>query len=288
LFPEDSPFLTTDTRKDRWAVPYTAECLNARIGVLLKNHPDALQGKRVLDAGSHIGTFAFAALRLGARAVVGVDSEPKTVDRCLALFREAEVDRECYRFEVGNVFDVLEREGPEAFDTILCFGMLYYTQDPFRLLELFSRAARETVLLDTFTAAYAAVQGKDAEMVRAAMRDETFRLPLLLTSLTRPDKKDYRLPESFTVEGRELSLMSLPTEALLETWFRALNWNRRKLDWSDHITRPCTFHDLLSAEQKRSSHWADVYASGIRVAYRLDRRDGSGHGAGSALPSPAR
>ncbi|NIQ01118.1 MAG: SAM-dependent methyltransferase, partial [Nitrospinaceae bacterium] len=42
-------------------------------------------GKRVLDLGSHIGTFSYAARQLGARLVHGVDTEPRTVERCLEL-----------------------------------------------------------------------------------------------------------------------------------------------------------------------------------------------------------
>ena len=34
--------------------------------------------------------------------------------------------------------------------------------EPYRLLQLVQRAAKECILLDTFTAAYAALQGKDA------------------------------------------------------------------------------------------------------------------------------
>lgn len=277
--PADSPFLARDTRKERWAIPYHFDCLNARIEVLLANNADAIRGRRILDLGSHIGTFAYAALTLGAREVLGVDAEAKAVNTCRELFQAHQVPAASGRFLAGNVFDFLEGVPENSFDTVLCFGLLYYTAEPYRLLRLMARAARHTLLIDTFTAAFAALQGKDAPAIQEKLSDEALTLPLQIVSLTQPEKKDYRLPDSFNRRGRELSLMTLPTRALLEIWFESLDWKYRQLDWSPHITRPVTHRDLMTPEQKKASHWADVYASGVRVAYRLDCETG---GAGTA------
>ena len=57
---------------------------------------------------------------------------------------------------------------------------------------------------------------------------------------------------------------------MLELWFESLGLTWEQLDWSPHISRDCSFHDLLTPEQKITSHWADVYASGIRVSYKLN------------------
>jgi len=64
-------------------------------------------------------------------------------------------------------------------------------------------------------------------------------------------------------------MITLPTRALFEIWFQRLDLNYTQLDWSKHSTRSCSFHDLITPEQKQDSHWADVYSSGIRVSYRL-------------------
>ena len=89
FFPKDSIFLKADTRGSRWAIPYNYECLNARVENLMAKNRDALQGKRVLDMASHIGTFAYSALMMGADFVQGVDTEKRTIKKCLELF-EAE------------------------------------------------------------------------------------------------------------------------------------------------------------------------------------------------------
>jgi ubiquinone/menaquinone biosynthesis C-methylase UbiE len=271
LIPDDSAFFAHETRKSRWAIPYHPECLNARIDHLLTQNQQCIQGKRILDVGSHMGTFAYAALESGADFIQGIDTEEKMVTLGNELFQQLNVAREKYSMTVSDALQYLENIEAGSFDTVLCLGMLYYTTEPYRLLKLMLRAAKETVILDTFTAAYAAIQGKDAPQVYENINEETLKLPLLLTALTQPEKKDYTLPHSFDYRNKDLSLITLPSAALFEIWFQSLSAPFKKMDWSEYETRPCTYHDLLTPEQKKSSHWADVYTSGIRVSYLLHK-----------------
>ena len=271
LIPEDSPFLAHDTRKSRWAIPYHSECLNARLEVLLTQNQKFIKGKKILDVGSHMGTFAYAALQSGADFIHGIDSEKKMIALGKNLFQEIDVAKENYSMEVCDALQYLESIEEKSFDTVLCLGMLYYTTEPYRLLKLILRAAKETVIIDTFTASYAAIQGKDAPEVYKNINDETLKLPILLTQLTQPEKKDYTLPHSFGYKNKNLGIITLPSAELLEIWFQSLGASFKKLDWSAYKTRPCTYHDLLNPEQKKSSHWADVYTSGVRVSYLLHK-----------------
>lgn len=268
---EESPFLTSETRQTRWAIPYNFECLNARIDNLLIRNQDCIKGKRILDIGSHMGTFMYSALELGAKFVQGIDTEEKTIERGQELFRQTGVAESTYNFLVDDAFRYLENLEEGSFDTVLCLGTLYYMVEPYRLLKLMQKVAKEVVLIDTFTAAYAAIQGKDAPEVYQSINEASLKLPLLLTALTQPGKKDYRLPHSFLHRKKDLSLITLPTTVLLEIWFQSLGIRYNQIDWNNYKTRPCTYHDLLTPEQKKSSHWTDVYTSGVRVSYRLEK-----------------
>ena len=269
IIAEDSPFLTTETRQTRWAIPFSFECLNARIDNLLTRNLDCFKGKRILDIGSHMGTFAYSALELGAEFVQGIDTEEKTIERGQELFKQAKISETRYDFKVDDAFRYLENLEEGSFDTVLCLGTIYYMVEPYQLLKLMQKVAKEAVLLDIFTAAYAAVQGKDAPQVYRSVTEESLELPMLLTALTQPEKKDYRLPHSFPHRDKDLSLITLPTCALLEIWFQSLRMQFTQIDWSEYKTRLCTYHDLVTPEQKKTSHWADVYTSGIRVSYLL-------------------
>ena len=108
LIPEDSPFLTHETRKTRWAIPYHPECLNARLDHLLTKNQKYIQGKKILDVGSHMGTFAYAALESGADFIQGIDTEEKMVRLGQKLFQELNIKKEksplqCHRnpFKIG-------------------------------------------------------------------------------------------------------------------------------------------------------------------------------------------
>jgi len=271
LIPEDSPFLTHETRKSRWAIPYHWECLNARLEILLTQNQKCIKGKKILDVGSHMGTFAYAALQSGADFIQGLDSEEKMIALGKNLFQELDVAKKSYSMKVCDALQYLENIEEESFDTVFCLGMLYYTTEPYRLLKLMLRASKETVLIDTFTANYAAIQGKDAPQFYKNINDETLKLPILVTALTQPEKKDYTLPHSFEYKNKNLGIITLPSAELLEIWFQSLGVGFKKLDWSTYKTRPCTYHDLLNPEQKKASHWADVYTSGIRVSYLLHK-----------------
>jgi hypothetical protein len=269
-FPEDSPFLKEDSRGKRWAIPYHYECLNGRVDTLLDRNVDVIRDCRVLDLASHMGTLSHAALQLGARHVHGIDTEEAMISKGKDLFSRTEISPDAYRFEVKDAFEFLEACEPDSYDTVFCFGLLYYVMEPFRLLKLMARAARKCILLDTFTARYAALQGKDALQYYPNVSDEALDLPILLTSLTQSEKKDYRLPNAFPYKGKELALTTFPSRALLEIWFQVLRLDFQLLKWDDYIQNPCHWRDLWTPEQKQASHWADVYASEVRVSYRLD------------------
>lgn len=268
-FPEDSLFLKEDSRGKRWAIPYHYECLNGRVDILLANQIDVIRDCRVLDLASHMGTLSYAAAQLGARHVYGIDTEEMMIRKGKDLFSRMKISPDTYRFEVKDVFEFLEACEPDSFDTVLCFGLLYYVMEPFRLLKLIARVTRQCILLDTFTARYAALLGKDALQYYPNISDEALDLPIMLTSLTQSEKKDYRLPNAFPYKGKELALTTFPSRALLEIWFQILGLNFQFLKWNDYIQNPRYWRNLWTPEQKQASHWADVYASEVRVSYRL-------------------
>ena len=271
LIPDDSPFLAHETRRNRWAIPYHPEWLNARINHLLAENLQYIQGKNILDVGSHMGTFSYATLMLGANFIQGIDSEEKMILLGRELFQKMSISKDKYSMPVADACQFLENVEEGTFETVLCLGMLYYTPEPYRLLKLMLRAAKESLILDTFTAGYAAVQGKDAPQVSENISEETLQLPIMFAALTQPEKKDYTLPHSFDYRSKDLSLITLPSSSLLEIWFNSLNVEFKKLDWSFYSSRSCTYQDLLTPDQKVSSHWADVYKSGIRVSYVLSK-----------------
>ena len=126
LIPDNSPFLTHETRKTRWAIPYNHECLNARLEQLLTKNQEHIKGRKILDVGSHMGTFAYAALESGADFIHGIDTEEKLIRLGQELFQEFNIEKEKYSMAVVNALEYLENVEEGSFDTVFCLGMLYY------------------------------------------------------------------------------------------------------------------------------------------------------------------
>ncbi len=272
FFPENSQFITLDERQNRWAIPYNYDCLNGRTQNLLIKNIDAIKGKRVLDLGCHMGTFSYAAWKLGAQFTCGIDSEENTIERGNKIFLDFEIPSSSCHLKTGDVFEYLESLQPNEFDTVFCFGLLYYVSEPYNLLRLACRAARETVLIDTFMAAYAAVQGKEATQFQKMLESNSaMEAPILLVALTQPNKKTYQLPQTHDTGKKKLSLTCFPTTALLERWFLSLETDYEKISWESFIKNKRQWQDLIEPEAKKRAHWADLYACGIREAYRLNK-----------------
>lgn len=271
-FPRDSPFILLDSRLDRWAVPYHYDALNSRVENLLIKNQGALRRRTVLDLGCHFGTFAYASLLHGASYVQGIDTESDLLEKAGSLFREHGVPPERYAFTVDSIVPHLEQLPQDSYDTVLCLGVLYYLNDTFHALSLMKRIARRHIILDTFTAYYGACMSRDGERVYRSVIDETFDLPMILHTQTQSKKRDYTIPVSFqTPQLRSVSLLALPTEHALEYFFQLLALRYRKISWDDYVINSLTWRDFMDSNAKRNSHWADVYHTGIRVAYLLEK-----------------
>lgn len=270
-FPENSLFLKEDKRKKRWAVPYHYEALNSRVENLVIDNSRAINNKKILDLGCHFGTFAYACIESDAKSVTGIDSEAALVEKAYELFKLHSVPEERYDFICGDIVDYLERVEEDSFDTILCLGIFYYIHDPVHLLSLMKRAASKYILLDTFTAYYGACISKEGVNIFNHTRPETFNLPLVMCPLTQADKIDYTLLKNFKKPGkRTLSMLSLPTIPALENFFDLLGLSYARLSWDKYVINDYGWEDFFRQDVKKSSHWADVYHTGLRISYLIE------------------
>ena len=122
--------------------------------------PDDFSGMSVLDVGTFDGFYAFLAEARGARLVLAVDNEQYKGwvesrwgvelegGEGFAAIRELLGSKVEYRRLDAFDLDRLE----EAFDLILCFGILHRVEYPLGLLKILRRrlAANGRVLLETY------------------------------------------------------------------------------------------------------------------------------------------
>lgn len=267
--PKDCLFNVKDLRNQRWAVPYNYEATNTRAHVLLAENQKFIKGKRVLDLGCHFGTFAYIALHLGASFVKGLDSDKNLIAQAEQFFQYYHVDKKRYSFQQREVVSYLNSLDDNSFDVIFCLGLLYYIPESYYLLKQMARVAK-TIILDTFTAYYAVIQGKDGMKFYSKIEESSFEVPLLISTRTQQKKRYYTLPGHAGVDKKCLSFLNCPTEALLYYYFESLGLSVTKLDWFAYLKNPYKhWKDLYSSEGKINAHWTDIYSTNIRVSYLL-------------------
>ena len=122
--------------------------------------PEDFSGMSVLDVGTFDGFYAFLAEARGARRVVAVDNEQYKVwvksrwgvelegGEGFAAIRE--LLRSKVEYRRLNAFDLDQLD--EAFDLIICFGILHRVDSPMGLLKVLRRrlSAEGRVLLETY------------------------------------------------------------------------------------------------------------------------------------------
>ena len=274
LLPENSIYLSNDTRQTRWAVPYSHEATNARADILLNQNKQYIENKTILDLGCHFGTMAYISSKLKAKSILGVDGDASLIKQAKNFQKETEMTNA--EFIKNDVIQLLTGLEENSFDTILCFGLLYYIPDNFHLLRLMKKVAKEAIILDTFTAYYNAIQGKDGPAYFNALDEKAFNLPIMMHSVTQAKKQNlYELEQnSFKHKKKKnpLTLLTCPTKPLLELYLQALELQYTQLDWSKYLENPDSkWQEMETSGAKTKSHWSDIYSSEIRVSYLIKK-----------------
>jgi hypothetical protein len=124
--------------------------VNARFKVFMEPFKADFTNARVLDLASHDGRWTYAALKLGAAHVTGIEARPELIAKGKHIF-----DRDEFRgrstFLAGDIFEVmpqLQKQG-EKFDIVLCLGIFYHVMDHYRLVKLMCGFNPRMIILDS-------------------------------------------------------------------------------------------------------------------------------------------
>jgi len=108
----------------------------------------SLKGKRVLDLGCNAGYWALCAIEAGCDYVLGVDGRQMHIEQADFVFEVKGIERDRYRFEQGNLFD-LDFSQIGQFDIVLCLGLMYHVSKPVVLMEKIAEANSDIAVVDT-------------------------------------------------------------------------------------------------------------------------------------------
>ena len=108
----------------------------------------SLKGKRVLDLGCNAGFWSLCAIEAGCDFVLGIDGRQMHVDQANFVFEVKAVERDRYRFDLANIFDLTLADFGR-FDVVLCLGLLYHVSKPMELMERIAEVNSDIVIVDT-------------------------------------------------------------------------------------------------------------------------------------------
>lgn len=108
----------------------------------------SLAGKRVLDLGCNAGFWSLCAIEAGCDFVLGVDGRRMHIEQANFVFEVNQIAKGRYEFVCGNIFE-MDFERFEAFDIVLCLGLLYHISKPIVLMEKIAPINRDILIVDT-------------------------------------------------------------------------------------------------------------------------------------------
>jgi predicted nicotinamide N-methyase len=149
--------------------------LNLRNEAIFGENRDIIDGARVLDIASHDGRWAFAALKQGAKSVVGIEGRPELVEFANESLAQYGIESDRYRFIAGDIFVKLAEE-PIEVDVVLCLGFMYHTLRWNELMTRIRQCKPKYLIIDTAVAdgkrARVQLKVEDVSEQRNAIVDE--------------------------------------------------------------------------------------------------------------------
>jgi len=142
FFDNYSEFYKSQTRA-------TPNRLNKRFLALIHNNRELIKNSIILDLASHDGRWSFAAIKNGAKKVVGIEVEKALVHKSIENMERYGIQKEKYSFITGDILKEIKKFQPNEFDIIFCFGIFYHIMNHMLLLSEIKRLNPKHLIIDS-------------------------------------------------------------------------------------------------------------------------------------------
>lgn len=189
---------------------------------IIEANVDYIAGKTVLDLASHNGRWTYAALKAGAKFVLGIEGRQILIDRGLPGFEG--IDKSRYAFICGDVYDMHELAekacGLTHFDTVMCLGLYYHISDHYRLFRLMRQFSPSTIIIDS-----------------GFMKTEE---PIVRFRLENSDDPSMAIPEP---DGQQTVLAGIASIGFLMTTAKLSGYKVTTIPWKE---REITYKEIVA------------------------------------------
>ena len=123
--------------------------LNGRFKAIIESNLDIIKNSSILDIASHDGRWSFAALKNGAKNVLGIEAREHLVKNSYQNMITYKIEPNSYQFVVNDIHKEIQNLKPNQFDIIFCLDFLYHTIEHNFLFSQIRRLNPKFIVIDT-------------------------------------------------------------------------------------------------------------------------------------------
>ena len=123
--------------------------LNGRFKAIIESNSNIIQNSSILDIASHDGRWSFAALKNGAKHVLGIEAREHLVENSNKNMINYGINSDSYQFIVNDIHKEIQHLKPNTFDVIFCLDFLYHTIEHNFLFSQIKRLNPKFIVIDT-------------------------------------------------------------------------------------------------------------------------------------------
>lgn len=186
--------------------------LNRRVEALIENNLPIIKNKRILDIASHDGRFSFAAIKFGAKHVLGIEGKPYLVENSIKNMERYGIPQEKYKFVSGDIHEEIKKLEPNQIDTVFCFGFFYHTIQHMFLLSEIKRLNAFHLIIDSN------VLENEKPLIEIHVQGHGWDVD-----------EGGAIPSKKTKDNK--TLVGLPSKSTIEMMLKNMNFSYKFYDW---------------------------------------------------------
>lgn len=123
--------------------------LQKRFEAIIEKNKEIIKNSTILDLASHDGRWSFAALKMGANYVCGIEGRKSLIQKSHEAMKKYGIPNEKYSFIPGDINTEIKKIESQKFDVVFCLGFFYHTMKHEFLLSEIKRISPKYLILDS-------------------------------------------------------------------------------------------------------------------------------------------
>lgn len=190
----------------------------ARYECMITDQLEHIEGKSIIDLGSHDGRWSFAAAKNGASKILGFEGRQELVDLSRRNFSTYGVSGAQYEFIVGDALNLMRAHNAWQPDTVFVFGIFYHIHNHVDWISAIHDLNPKSIIIDT---GLTPCEGEFDNVVRFKVEDvgSIMSTPFSATS------------------GSSFAFAGHPSRAFIRSCLRVYGYDCHEVNWEKYLLK---------------------------------------------------